>query len=235
MFHYDIGCTLLQYCNTQSADCEEIIDSMIFLIVDQLSHVTSQNPQNQIMIAELNHKAASKAMRSSNYNAALIYSNTAASHLSNGNWENCYELSRGIFLMLAYSAYAEGKAELAEKTLDEVIGKGKTLKDKLEAYHLKIRLTMAREPKVAYDIGADVLRMLDEFIPEIVEAARLESKAKEIRVKIETLTEHDVSNMSVFNDEIKYSIMQLYTQGMNELLCILCESSNAKVVLLPVS
>lgn len=77
-----------------------------------------------------------------------------------------------------------------------------------------VQQTMAREPKVAYDIGADVLRMLDEFIPEIVEAARLESKAKEIRVKIETLTEHDVSNMSVLNDEIKYSIMQLYTQGM---------------------
>ena len=91
---------------------------MIFLIVDQLSHVTSQNPQNQIMIAELNHKAASKAMRSSNYNAALIYSNTAASHLSNGNWENCYELSRGIFLMLAYS---ETKCVLIEFAIFNVI------------------------------------------------------------------------------------------------------------------
>ena len=65
---------------------EKNMDSMIFFIADQINHGTIQDPQQHISIAELNHKAASKAMGNPNFAAAYFYSNAAINLLPKDHW-----------------------------------------------------------------------------------------------------------------------------------------------------
>ena len=124
------------YYSTQ----DENIDGLIFLILDQINHGTINDPQLQIKIAQLNYKAASKAMNNSNFAAAYFYSTAAIKLLPPDHWECHYELSRGIFLVQGNAAYTNGCTENATRALDMILLHGRSLKDKLDAYYLKISL-----------------------------------------------------------------------------------------------
>ena len=133
-FHHNIG--ILLYYSTQGQN----IDGQIFSIVDQINHSTINDPQLQIEIAQLNYKAASKALNNSNFAAAYFYSNAAIKLLPPDHWECHYDLSRGVFLVQGNAAYTDGREQDATEALDMILLHGKSLKDKLDAYHLKISL-----------------------------------------------------------------------------------------------
>ena len=133
-FHHNIG--MLLYYSTQGQN----IDGQIFSIVDQINHSTINDPQLQIEIAQLNYKAASKALNNSNFAAAYFYSNAAIKLLPPDHWECHYDLSRGVFLVQGNAAYTDGREQDATEALDMILLHGKSLKDKLDAYHLKISL-----------------------------------------------------------------------------------------------
>ena len=101
-FHHNIG--MLLYYATQGQD----IDSIVFLMVDQINHGSIEDYQERVNIAELNHRAASIAMGNSNFSAAYFYSCAAKKLLPQGHWEGQYELSLKIFLVMGNSSYADG-------------------------------------------------------------------------------------------------------------------------------
>lgn len=102
---------MLLYHATQGQD----IDGILFLIVDQINHGTINDPTMRIAIAELNHKAASKALKSSNFAAAFFYSSVAAELLPPDHWQQHYDLSRSVFLVLGNAAYTDGHIKAATR------------------------------------------------------------------------------------------------------------------------
>lgn len=83
---------------------EEDIDAMIFCIVDQINHGSAiVHPDQRICIAELNYKAASKAIQQSNFDGSYLYASAAVNLLPPGesSWEkSTYILSKNIYSVL---------------------------------------------------------------------------------------------------------------------------------------
>lgn len=148
-------------------DREQKLDSMIFLIVDQVNHARPPPSGLRVTLTELNHKAASKAMQRSNFPAAYFYSKLAMQLLPDGHWGSHYRLSLNIYLIFGNAAYAEGHSEEAARyvsksirrtasvlfvnrlilfshssvsALEKMLLCGTTVEEKLDAYYLKIRL-----------------------------------------------------------------------------------------------
>jgi hypothetical protein len=100
----------------------ESIDGIIFFMVDQINHGTTYlSSKQRITMAELNHRAASKAVRNSNFAAAFFYSNAAMKLLPINHWESHYDLSRKIFLVLGNAARSCGRVTEATRSISYVV------------------------------------------------------------------------------------------------------------------
>ena len=91
------------------------MEDLVFLIVDQINHGTIRDPMLRVEIAKLNHKAAAKAIKNSNFAAAFFYSSAAAELLPLDHWQQHYDLSRGVFLVLGNAAYTDGHIKEATR------------------------------------------------------------------------------------------------------------------------
>ena len=188
---------------------EHNFDSAIFIIIEQIKHGDAQDPTLRVKIAELNYKAASKAMGNSNSAAAYLYANAAIKLLPPDHWESHYDLSRNIFLVLGNAAYADRRLEKATSALDTILCKGKSLNDKLDAYYLKISLLHGcQKVKEAYDTTVDVLLQLGEHVPEEVEPATAVKMVANIQAKLSKMTEEDLMSMKKMESELHYSLMR---------------------------
>ncbi|KAL7537493.1 hypothetical protein ACHAXR_007855 [Thalassiosira sp. AJA248-18] len=229
-FHHNIG--MLLYYATQGTN----IDGCIFIIADQINHLEMRDPLLRITIAELNHKAASKAMGNSNFAAAYFYSNAAMKLLPPDSWQHQYDLSRGIFMVQGNAAYTEGHMKEATRrffydphasakhtfpplyktigsALDMILINGKSFKDKIDAYYLKISmLNSCQEGKRAYDLVLEVLEQLGEVIPTTVDPAKSVKKVEKTQEKLRDLTENDLMSMKVMDSPCHLSLMKFYNQ-----------------------
>ncbi|KAL7553384.1 hypothetical protein ACHAWF_016673, partial [Thalassiosira exigua] len=131
--HHQIGIHLYENA------IPEQFDSLIFVIVNQINRGDIPDDM-RVRIADLNHRAASKAMASTNIVAAYACASAAARLLPNDHWESQYDLSRNVFLLLGNAAYTDGRFDEASSALDQILEQGKLLKDKFDAYFLKISL-----------------------------------------------------------------------------------------------
>jgi len=209
-FHHRIG-TLL-YNTAQGQD----IDDMIYFIADQINHGTPENPKQRIDIAELNYKAASNAMRNSNFAAAYFYSNAAIKLLPQNHWDLYYDLSKGIFLVLGNAAVADGRYKEATHALDQILTHGKSLTDKLDGHYLKITMLANRQQfKLAYDAGVEVLRQLGETIPVTVNPESIANTVKTMQAKLDGMSERDWMGFKNIESSFNHSLMQFYNQVEN--------------------
>eukprot|EP00581_Thalassiosira_minuscula_P014826 CAMPEP_0183723104 /NCGR_PEP_ID=MMETSP0737-20130205/14816_1 /TAXON_ID=385413 /ORGANISM="Thalassiosira miniscula, Strain CCMP1093" /LENGTH=1533 /DNA_ID=CAMNT_0025953355 /DNA_START=8 /DNA_END=4609 /DNA_ORIENTATION=- len=206
-FHQNVG-WLLYRSSLGSKD-----DDMIFFITDQINHGTVEDPHQCIIIAELNYKAASKAMGNSNFAAAHFYSNAAMRLLPEDCWESHYDLSRNIFLVSGNAAYSDGQPDEAMSALNNLLIHGKSLKDKLDGYYLKIALLHTRqESKPAYDTCLEVLEQLGEVIPTIVEPRIFVKKAETLNAKLNQMSESEFMNFKKMDNPFHHFLMQFYNQ-----------------------
>lgn len=89
------------------------INDLVFIIVDQINHGTISDPTMRVANAELNHKAASKAMNNCNFAAAFFYSTAAIKLLPPDHWQQHYDFSRDVFLIQGNAACSDGHIEEA--------------------------------------------------------------------------------------------------------------------------
>ena len=98
-----------------------------------------------------------------------------------------------------------------KSALDKILGHGKKLEDKLDAYYLKISLLHGRqEAKPAYDTCVDVLKQLGETIPALARADIVVEKVKDIQSRLDEMTEKDFMDMKTVDSPFHYSLMQFY-------------------------
>lgn len=208
--HYSIG--MLLYNSSKGQD----IGDMLFVIANQINLgqcASIEHHAHRICIAELNCKAASRAMSRSNFNAAHHYSNVAAELLPVKHWENYYELSRHIFLLLGNAAYVCGCMDDATDALNAVLSKGSCLEDKLDAYTVMISLQQARQgPSKAYETCLEVLSQLGEEVPTSLEPERLLTMVSDLQDTLSAITDEQLLEMKETDIKTHYSVMQFYTE-----------------------
>ena len=104
-FHFEIGKLLMGLRTTPG---EEDIGALL-VILDQVNHgvpALLQDESERMSIAKLNHVAASALMKSYNYTAAYSFAKRAASLLPADTWDENYEFSLKIYLLLSTAAYS---------------------------------------------------------------------------------------------------------------------------------
>ena len=138
-FHYNLGVLLYSVTKGSDMKCEAV-----FPVADQINYGIPNLIQKQMQMnaVELNIRAGSRAMDSSDYVTSKSYFNNALVLLPKNHWSNAYECSLRLFLLLSKAAYACGHAETAYDSLREILNEGRSLEDKLDAYFLYVSVSV---------------------------------------------------------------------------------------------
>ena len=135
-FHYNLGMTL--YTNTKGQD----VDDIVFSIADQINYgidqVHSQIQETKLDIAQLNEKAATKAVDCLDFSSALTYLTAALPLLPSDYWTSHYDISLRMSYLLAKAYYSCGDVEKSQGILQDMVAKGHCIEDKLPAYFLLV-------------------------------------------------------------------------------------------------
>ncbi|KAL7552242.1 hypothetical protein ACHAWF_015466 [Thalassiosira exigua] len=207
-FHYRLGMHLYDKANGQQ------LESLIFVIVDQINRGAVPDAF-RVTIADLNHRAASKAMGNTNIVAAYVYASAAVKLLPHDHWKSQYTLSRNVFLLLGNAAYTDGRIDEARSALDQIFQHVKSMKDKVDAYYLKISLLHeSQEAKQAYDLCAEVLKALGETFPATLSPndESILSRIKAIRTTLSAMNDTALMDMDTMKNPHHVSLMRFYSQ-----------------------
>ena len=113
------------------------IDAVVFTIVDQMNRgsrkLTDHN--EELIVAQLNLKAGEKAMANSSFLQASIYLAQGTVLIRDEDWTTHYNLCLRLFTICAESQLAHADYDGAILAINHVLSNGKTVEDKLRAYH----------------------------------------------------------------------------------------------------
>ncbi|KAL7482010.1 hypothetical protein ACHAW6_007699 [Cyclotella cf. meneghiniana] len=218
-FHFTIGMAL----QSNIAVKDEEDTSVLFATIDQINRYPSsmlRDDSQRIFIANLNHEAGIKAIKSSNFMRAYGYTKAAVSMLPNDSWEARYDLSLKCNLHFAKAAYSCGYVDQARDTLDEIIQHGESLDDKsqyvLDSYSLLVSLFyLARKDLLqAFHTCLKVLILLGEDLPANgnVDKADLISTVKETKSLFQKKSNEELLAMHEETSRRNIAIMQFYDQ-----------------------
>lgn len=135
--HYDIGVVLRNSSGGLASD------NKLFLCVDHINRGQTMinGSQELLEVVQMNHSAASKALKACHYTAALRYAKTALKLIEQ---ENPFASSKRIMIMsvMANAAYACGHLKEASGALDAILRDEASLdeKFKFDVYDLKITM-----------------------------------------------------------------------------------------------
>ena len=114
----------------------------LFHIVNHFNIAESKihDPDEKLLLARLNLEAGQKAMRAAAHGTALTYFAGALNVLPEKRWDYHYELTRSIYMEYAQCEYLNGRISLSESRFRFLLGKVRTTAERIEIYHLIIRI-----------------------------------------------------------------------------------------------
>jgi predicted ATPase len=116
-FHFDIGMLLYPSFAKQSAGVEGKTGILFFTMLDQIHRGVPdllQDEDQRVVIAKMNHEAASQMMQSYNYTAAYQYAERAVALLPKDCWSrNDDDMTIDVYFLLSKAAYSNGKIDRA--------------------------------------------------------------------------------------------------------------------------
>jgi predicted ATPase len=133
--HYEIGLVLRNSCGGLASD------NKLFLCVDQLNRGQGMinGSEEVLQVVQVNHSAASMALKACNFTAALRYAKTALKLIEQ---DNEFASSKSILSVMASAAYACGHFEEASSAIDTILLDEASLDEKFifDVYDLKITM-----------------------------------------------------------------------------------------------
>ena len=160
--HLKIGKELLA-----NASHEEIEDK-IFDLVNQLNvgADSTEDRAEKERLAGFNLMAGRKAKASMAYEPAVEYLNAGLGLLEADSWESQYDLTLALHVEAAEANYLSNSYSEVAALVEEVLGRARSLIDKIKTYELQIESYLAENQLVkAIDTGLAVLDMLDCPLP----------------------------------------------------------------------
>ena len=200
-FHFDLGMQLYSV-----TDGQDLCDT-IFQIVNQINHGVPNLVQEQERedIAELNFKAGSRAMDFSDYEMAHSYLSTALSLLPPNHWSIHYEMSLRMYFVAANTAYTSGNNKKAFELLKSILGNGRCIEDKLDAYYLYAMMHHAREQSdEGYDTCVNVLQQFGETFPTTITLHELHGMMTDTGKTLAQMSNADIQNVKSMDNSSSF-------------------------------
>jgi len=141
------------------------LDKNIIMIVCILNKGADrmEDERERNKIARLNLKAGKKAISLAAYPDASRFLRQGIQLLGYNRWIDQYELALSLYSTAAEVEVTNGNYDEAVKYIEEVVNRGRTLKDKLHAYRASLQAMAQQDDlKEATSVGLDVLRQLGE-------------------------------------------------------------------------
>jgi len=160
-FHYKIAQILYKNYSEKAAD------DNLFSIVHQYNLSDDLiKTEEEILLAQLNLKAAIKAKASAAFNVAFNLNQQGLKLLQHDSWLHQYDLTLSLNTEMCEASYLTGNHDEADKYFNIVNNNAKSAIDKIHVYEIKIAsFTSLNHPKEAVQIGINALRMLDFSMP----------------------------------------------------------------------
>ncbi|CAJ1970190.1 unnamed protein product [Cylindrotheca closterium] len=155
---FQVGKILLRRLSKQE------MDQSLFVVVNLLNVGigTEVSSGSAVTFAELNLRAAQRAMRLSGFEIAASYSDVAISLLPEGHWQPQYKLSTKLHTLAIQAHGVLGNVETMQSLYDEVLGQPDIpLKDRLPLYSAMLESLSGRDPLAAKELANEVLEQLN--------------------------------------------------------------------------
>jgi len=204
--HLKIGQLLLN--NTD----EDKLEENIFEIVNQLNIgtelITDQFSRNQL--AKLNLMAGCKAKIATAYSAAIDYLALGRNLLATTSWEDCYELTLGLYEEAAEAAYLSTNFEEMNQLVEVIHSKAKTLLDRIKVYEVEIQASMAQNRFIeAIKTGLQVLEFLGICFPETPEYSDIQTGIEATFANLGQRNPLELTDIPIMSDCSKLAALRI--------------------------
>lgn len=204
--HLQIGRLLLE-----KTPLEDLPDK-IFKIVDHLNlgHQLVTKEKERHEIAKLNLLAGQKAKTANAYAAAIKYLKIGQKLLGENCWDNNFELALAIYSKGAEAAYLSGDFAQMEDLISTVLGKVKTLLEKVKIYEIKLEAYHAQNRRLeAISIALPLLRNLDFILPELPRPCDIEAEMLKTQIYLADKDIGDLINLPKMRDPKQLAAMRI--------------------------
>jgi len=163
-FHLLLGRTLWKCCS------ENELKKHLFVLVYQLHKGSSliSDHDEQVALARLSLRAGEMASAMSAFLPSECYLTAGIRMLNEDDWFCCRDLCVDIFSLCAETQYILGDFDAMQGNLDKLLTNGRTLQEKLRAYHTLI-LSMGAQGR-----ALDAISTASRILPELGEALPLD-------------------------------------------------------------
>ena len=206
--HLQIGRLLLKNLE------EDELQNKIFDVVNQLNQghhlITEQLEKNEL--AKLNLIAGKKAKKSTAYEPALRYLETALELLSSERWKNQYHLSLEIYTEAVALQYFNSRFEQAEALSNIVLQNAQKVLDTVKIYELKIESYHAQVLlKKLVDVTFEILAKLGVDIPSDLsqQQEKIAQEQKVIALFLQDKSIAQLANLPPMTDPYKLAAVKL--------------------------
>ncbi|CAJ1926147.1 unnamed protein product [Cylindrotheca closterium] len=203
---YQVGNIMLRRLSRQE------LDQVLFVVVNLLNAGTGRemSSESAVSLAELNLRAANRAMRLSGFEVASHYTDTAIELLPTGYWKSHYEMAIKLHTIATNVYSVLGNVEKMEAMYDDVMKQPNVpLKDRLPLYSSMVESLSGRDVERAKDLSFDVLKQLGHGIMRDGKKLTMYLKLNLVKSHDRNLDPNIVSRLPMMKDENAIAAMKV--------------------------
>lgn len=188
------------------------MDQALFVVVNLLNVGigSEMSSESAVSLAELNLRAAQRAMRLSGFEVAANYADVGIKLLAEDCWQSQYKLSLKLFTLATNAHGVLGDVERMESTYDEVLGQPNVpLADRLPLYYAMLESLSGRDPVRGKELGYKVLEQLGYPLLKAGRKLAIFTRLHVIRTYDRNLKPEDASTMPKMTDENALAAMKI--------------------------
>ncbi|CAJ1947961.1 unnamed protein product [Cylindrotheca closterium] len=203
---FQVGTILLRRLSRQE------MDQALFVVVNLLNVGigTEVSLESAVSFAELNLRAAQRAMRLSGFEIAASYGDVAIGLLPEGHWQSQYKLSLKLHTLAIQAHGVLGNVETMQTLYEEVLGQPDVLlNDRLPLHHAMLESLSGRDPQAAKELANEVLEQLNHPLMKSGRKLSIFKRFNVIKAYDRNLNPDMASTLPVMTDKNALSAMKI--------------------------
>ena len=165
-------------------------------------------------VAELNLKAAHKALRFPFFADAATYLQKGIEFLGDSGWGDRYHLALELFSTAAEVEFINGNLEFVAFCIDEVVSNGLTIDDRFRAYSTLIRCMDVRDNfEDAQNVCVDILKQLGEKLPSAPSQLVILREFLKVKFSLRNKSDEKLLSLPPMKDKLKIQCMEILSLG----------------------
>jgi len=193
------------------------LDSVLYVIVDLINRIgcdATPSPKQRALFAELNSRAASKAIRVPDFAGAVKYAENGITFLREGCWEAQYSLSLRLYetAVLSHFSSLAGDRDVLTKRINAVFEHAKDFSDQFKTHCVWIKLWSMKDLTKAIGESLHALERLGEPL-DLTQIDSHKSRDELIKRRDQFAGDRKKKFLSSnrLSDENKVRVMKIYS------------------------